>query len=149
MKKAVFISMLMLSFTLSVYAQRAGGTGEGTSEETKITITVGSKVFSAIMYDNATARAFVAKLPLTLNMNEYNSNEKYFNLPENFLFDSPSPAGTIREGELMCWRSNVIVLFYDTFSSRNSYVRLGRIEDVSGLAAALGRGGVTVTFALD
>jgi hypothetical protein len=58
-------------------------------------------------------------------------------------------AGTIRTGDLMCWSSNCLVLFYKTFSSGYSYVRLGRIEDASGLEAALGKGNTTVTFAVD
>lgn len=48
------------------------------SEETMtITITVGSQVFKADIEDTETGKAFVAKLPLTLDMSELNGNEKY------------------------------------------------------------------------
>ncbi|WP_165972417.1 cyclophilin-like fold protein [Paenibacillus piri] len=56
---------------------------------------------------------------------------------------------TIRAGEIMCWSSNSLVLFYHTFSnSYSGYVRIGYIKDVTGLASALGRGNVEVTFSL-
>jgi hypothetical protein len=61
---------------------------------------------------------------MTVNMNEMNGNEKYYDLPENFRADSPSPAGTIRAGDLMCWSSNCLALFYKASSSGYSYVRL-------------------------
>jgi hypothetical protein len=107
MKKDVFVLAMLVAFAFSACAQATGGTGYKPKEsDVKLKITVGNKVFTAIMYDNATARAFAAKLPMTLNMGEMNDNEKYYNLPENFRSDSPSPAGTIRTGDLMCQPSN-------------------------------------------
>ena len=40
-------------------------------------IKIGSSIFIATLEDNATATAFRAQLPLTLNMVELNGNEKY------------------------------------------------------------------------
>ena len=54
--------------------------------------------------------------------------------------------GQINTGDLMLYGSNCIVLFYKSFSSGYSYTRLGSIDDPVGLADALGRGNVTVTF---
>lgn len=150
MKTIFMVLFLSFVFAFSACAQGVSGIENLPKEiSVKLKITVENKVFTAIMYDNATAEAFIAKLPLTLNMGEMNGNEKYYDLPENFRSDSPSPAGTIRTGDLMCWSSNCLVLFYKTFSSGYSYVRLGRIEDASGLEAALGGGSVLITFAVD
>ncbi len=86
-------------------------------------------------------------LPITVNMTELNGNEKYFHLSTNLPVNASNPA-TIHTGDLMIWGSNSLVLFYKTFSTSYSYTKLGRIDDVTGLAAAVGLGNVTVTYEL-
>ena len=108
-------------------------------------ITVGSAVFSATLSDNATARAFAAKLPLALSMRDVNANEKYYELPDSLPANASNP-GTIQAGDIMLYGSNGLVLFYKTFSTSYSYTRIGKIDDAAGLAAALGVGKVTITF---
>jgi len=114
---------------------------------TKMKIKVGNSNFTATLYDNATITAFKSLLPLTLNMVELNGNEKYVDLPQSLPANASNPA-TIRNGDLMLYGSSTLVLFYKTFSTSYSYTRLGRIDDVTGLAAALGTGNVSVTFEL-
>jgi len=111
-------------------------------------IKIGSKTFTAKLYDNATVTAFKDLLPLTLNMDELNGNEKYFHLSTDRPINALNP-DTIHTGDLMIWGSNSLVLFYKTFSTSYSYTKLGRIEDTSGLAEAVGEGSVTVTFELE
>lgn len=110
-----------------------------------ITVTVGESVFSAKLYDNDTANAFFAQLPLTLDMSELNGNEKYYYLADSLPSDSQK-VGNINAGDLMLYGSDCLVLFYESFSTSYSYTKLGFIEDVSGLAAALGSGSVQVAF---
>jgi hypothetical protein len=114
----------------------------------KLKITVGSDVFTATLLNNATVAAFKAKLPITINMAELNGNEKYHGLPGNLPSNASNP-GTIQAGDLMLFGSNTLVLFYKTFSTSYSYTRLGRIDDVTGLAAAVGSGNAIVTFELE
>ena len=111
----------------------------------KIDVKVGGRVFAATLEDNAAAREFASRLPLTLSMSELNGNEKYCYL------DKPLPAAaksvsTIESGDLMLWQNNCVVLFYKTFSSGYSYTRLGRLDSADGIAGAVGRGEVSVTF---
>lgn len=113
----------------------------------QLTITVGTASFTATLADNATAAAFKSRLPLTLNMSELNANEKYYNLPESLPAAASNP-GTIQAGDLMLYGSDCLVLFYETFRTSYSYTRIGRISNPLGLAAALGRGNVSVTFSL-
>ncbi|MGZ8516521.1 MAG: cyclophilin-like fold protein [Chitinophagaceae bacterium] len=113
----------------------------------KMKITVGSAVFTATFNKNATATAFKAKLPMTINMTELNGNEKYFDLPDSLPANATNP-GTIQNGDLRLYGSNTLVLFYKTFSTSYNYTQLGRIDNPSGLAEALGPGNVTVKFEL-
>ena len=110
-----------------------------------ITITVGGRAFKATIETNDAATAFKAMLPLTLNMSDLNSNEKFFDFPSN-LPANPSNPRTINSGDLMLWGSNTLVLFYKTFNTSYSYTRLGKVENPSDLAQTLGSGNVTVTF---
>ena|SRR5215203_3364528 len=114
----------------------------------KLKVTVGSNTFSATVFNNATATAFKAKLPLTINMKELNANEKYFDLPDNLPANASNP-NTIQAGDVMLYGSNTLVLFYKTISTSYNYTRLARIDNPSGLAAALGSRNITVKFELE
>ncbi len=111
-------------------------------------IRIGSKNFIAVLDDNATAAAFKALLPMTVEMTELNGNEKYARLSGNLPTKAANP-GTIQTGDLMIYGSKTLVLFYKTFPTSYEYTRLGRVKDTTGLAEAVGSGAVTVTFAVD
>ncbi|HEX2536055.1 MAG TPA: cyclophilin-like fold protein [Chitinophagaceae bacterium] len=113
----------------------------------RLKISVGTHVFTATLYNNATVTAFKARLPLTIQMRELNKNEKYVDLPDPLPAGASDP-GTIQAGDLRLYGTNTLVLFYKTFSTSYPYTPMGRIDDASGLAAALGTGNVSVTFAL-
>ena len=110
-----------------------------------LSIEVGGQSFTATLQDTPTTRALLERLPITVTMGELNGNEKYYYLDESLPTDSRRP-GQIHAGDLMLYGSDCLVLFYESFSSSYSYTTLGRIDDPSGLAAALGRGSAEVTF---
>ena len=111
-------------------------------------MTIGERRFAITLADNGTARAFAELLPLTLDMAELNGNEKHADLPQALPTDASRP-GTIRNGDLMLYGSDTLVVFYLTFKSSYSYTRLGRVDDPAGLAQALGPSGVRVVFSKD
>jgi len=115
------------------------------TDTTKMKIIIGSAVFTATLNNNATATAFKAMLPLTINMSELNGNEKFYyfstTLPTN-----ASSGGNIQVGDLMLYGNNCLVLFYEGFNTSYNYTRLGRVDNTSGLVAALSAGSVTLKF---
>ena len=91
---------------------------------------------------------FAAQLPLTLDMSELNGNEKHADLPKPLPVNASRP-GTIRNGDLMLYGADSLVVFYQTFQSSYSYTRLGRVDDPSDLPQALGPRSVRVLFSKD
>jgi hypothetical protein len=114
----------------------------------KMKITVGAKIFTATLNDNATAKAFKAMLPLTIDMEELNGNEKCFNLSKSLIVNSSNPR-SIQNGDLMIYGSRTLVLFYKSFPTSYSYTKIGRVDNVSGLAEAVGSGNITVKYELE
>ena len=117
-------------------------------EESRMWMTVGERRFAITLTDNVAARAFAAQLPLTLDMSELNGNEKRAELPKPLPANANRP-GTIRNGDLMLYGADTLVVFYLTFQSSYSYTRLGRVDDPSDLPQALGPRGVRVLFSKD
>lgn len=126
-------------------------TKEATSvqKNIKMNITVNNTIFTATLEDNETTKAFVKQLPLTLDMSELNGNEKYNYLSSNLSADKSSSPGKINEGDLMLYGNNCLVLFYGTFNTSYSYVKLGHIDNTTGLNKAVGSGSVKVTFSIN
>lgn len=114
-------------------------------DNNKLKMTVGNNTFTITLESNDTATAFKNLLPLTLNMFELNSNEKYYSLPQSLPVDASYPI-TIQSGDLMLYGSSTIVLFYKTFTTSYSYTRIGRVDNSSELESALGNDNVIVKF---
>ena len=113
----------------------------------KMKITIEGKVFNVTLSNNPSVTAFKALLPLTLTMNELNTNEKVYHL-NTVLPTNSSPGGTIQVGDLMLYGNNALVLFYESFNTSYTYTRLGKVDDISGFKTALGSGNVRVKFEL-
>lgn len=111
----------------------------------QITMTVNGKQFAATLENNATANAFTKMLPLTLNMKELNDNEKFAELPKSLPTNQYNP-GTIEVGDILLYGSSTIVVFYKKFDTPYRYTKIGKIDHVDGLEAALGAGNVKVSF---
>jgi hypothetical protein len=143
--KNLIVSLMLVGGLLGTAAK--GSDDRRSTMENQIHITIGNKIFTATLEDNATATAFKAMLPLKLNMADVNANEKVVSLPTKLPTNDTNPRH-IQTGDLMIWTSRSLVLFYKSFPTSYSYTKLGRIDDPSGLAAALGAGDVPASFEL-
>ena len=135
----VFFALLLLCVVILMFISKDKLSGK------RMTVTVGDKSFTALLYDNKTADELYSRLPLTLDMRELNGNEKYADLDKPLATRS-FPAGHISKGDIKLFGDDCLVLFYKGFMSGYSYTNIGYIEDKDGLADALGNGSVTVSF---
>lgn len=117
-------------------------------EQMNMWMAINGHRFEVTFEDNATAHAFSAQLPLTLDMEDLHSNEKHAQLP-NTLPTNASRANTIHNGDIMLYGSSTLVVFYKDFSSSYSYTRIGRVSQPDQLADVLGQGNVQIEFSRD
>ncbi|MDO4302055.1 MAG: cyclophilin-like fold protein [Clostridia bacterium] len=142
-------ALQQITITADSVNDGTGTSGNTVREDnmTDINVKAGNVEFSAKLYDNETTRGLIKKFPVTYNMSELHGNEKYYYMPYSMPKNSETPS-VINKGEIMLYGEDCLVIFYDTFSNSYSYTRLGYIENTEGLEAALGKGGVDVTFEL-
>ncbi|MFT3678633.1 MAG: cyclophilin-like fold protein [Ferruginibacter sp.] len=149
MKNILMMALYTLSFISCSSCSKNVSSDDSNSNTnptgSKMKIKIGNNTFTATLYDNAAVNAFKSLLPLTINMIDLNGNEKYSDLSRNLSTNAVSP-GTIQNGDLMLYGSSTLVLFYKTFTTSYNYTKLGKVEDVTVLATALGTGNVTVVF---
>lgn len=108
-------------------------------------ITIGQSTFSTELADTKAAQELTALLPLTLEMQDHLSNEKFAELPKA-LSRNDQAVGHIEAGDIMLWGGNTLVVFYESFQSSYRYTKLGKIKNTAQLKNAVGAGKVTMTF---
>ena len=109
------------------------------------TLKINNQSFSIDLEDNETAQKFIELLPLTMDMQELNGNEKYYYM-ETSLPTNSENVGYIEAGDIMLFGDNCLVLFYKSFSTPYSYTRIGRMENVENLETYVGQQNITVTI---
>lgn len=117
------------------------------AETMTIQLQVNGRTFAATLEQNDAARTLAQRLaesPLTLRLQNYGGFEKVGPLGESLPANDRQT--TTHAGDIVLYQGDQIVLFYG--SNSWSYTRLGRVNDLTGWADALGRGDVTVTFSL-
>ena len=122
------------------------GDEEPNTESMKIKITVGQRVITATMANNAAAQDFVSRLPLEVTLNDYNNTEKIF---------YPSPKLSIQGVKRGCapapgditiyapWGN--VAIFYKKWSQSSDLILIGSI-DGDGIKALSAPGDLTVKF---
>lgn len=118
------------------------------SGDVKMTVQVGEAVFTATLEQNSAVEALAAMMeeaPVTLQMRDYSGFEKVGALGASL--PTVNRQTTTQAGDIVLYQGNQIVIFCGPNSW--SYTRLGRIDDLTGWAEALGSGDVTVTFSME
>lgn len=113
----------------------------------KMNVQVGASTFIATLEDNAAVDTLVEMMkngPLTIRMSDYAGFEKVGTLGASL--PTSNIQTTTQAGDIVLYQGNQMVLFYG--SNSWSYTRLGKIDDLTGWAEALGGGNVSVTFSL-
>ncbi len=114
----------------------------------KIRLTVNDKVVSATLADNASARDFLALLPLSLTLKDYASTEKISDLPKK-LTTQGAPAGIDPDvGDITYYAPwGNLAIFYRDFGYAAGLVKLGHID--AGVEALKVSGSVQVTIEVE
>ena len=120
---------------------------EESMEAERIVIVLGEREFQATLEDTEAAHAFAELLPLHLQLEELNGNEKYAYLDDPMPTDARNPE-TIHAGDLMLFGSSCIVLFYQTFPTQYTYTPIAHLDDATGLAECVGAGDIEAKIAL-
>ena len=95
-------------------------------------IEINNKEYSINLEENETTKKLIELLPLELNMDELNGNEKYVYLDTNLPTNSYSPKH-INAGDVMLFGNNCLVIFYKSFDTTYSYTKIGHIDNLPDL----------------
>lgn len=114
----------------------------------KMNVQIGNSAFTATLENNAAVDALVEMMeagPVVIEMSDYSGFEKVGSLGTSL--PTSDSRITTQAGDIVLYNANQIAIFYG--SNSWSYTRIGKIDDLSGWAEALGSGDVAVTFGLD
>ena len=113
----------------------------------KMNVQIGAQTFTATLEDNQAVAELVEMLeegPVTLYLDDFSGFEKVGPLGRSLTTSNSQT--TTQAGDIVLYNGDNIVMFYG--SNSWSYTRLGKIDDLTGWAVALGHGSVTATFTL-
>ncbi len=110
-------------------------------EINSVKVTINDKKYIIQLEDNETAKSFVNLLPQEYDMSELNGNEKYVYL-NNTLPTNASNPKRINSGDVMLYGNNCLVIFYKSFDTSYSYIKIGHIDNLENL----GNNWVTAIF---
>jgi hypothetical protein len=137
--------ILAITLALVVCAQKAASAND-ISSDIKVKVTVGAAVLTATFTDNPTARAFVAKLPLTLPLTDLYNREMCYHFPDALPTDNVRTSG-YEVGEIIYWPPrHSFVIMYAQNGERFDMQKIGRVD--SGVEIFRKTGDVNVTFEL-
>lgn len=97
--------------------------------EKKINVIINNIEYTMNLENNLAALDLISVLPIDLEMDDLNNNEKYNYLSYSLTSDN-SYTGKITKGDVMLYQSNCLVIFYKDFETDYSYTRIGHIDNL-------------------
>lgn len=140
MKRNIIILLILLTTGCSFKAnltinESAQSNVESYSEvETSMKIKILEQEYTINLENNKTVSELVNMLPLELEMNELNGNEKYVYLDNNLPTNEIYPKH-INKGDIMLYGKNCLVIFYESFDTPYSYTKIGHIDNLPNLGS--------------
>ena len=105
----------------------AGSTPIDMQDEVKITINNIEYILK--LEKNETSFDIISMLPMNLEMDDLNSNEKYVYLSSSLNSDG-NYTGSIKKGDVMLYQNNCLVIFYKDFNTNYYYTKIGHIDNL-------------------
>ena len=93
-----------------------------------VKLIINDKELNATLIENETTKELLERLPLEIEMNELNGNEKYYYF-EDKLKSNPFDVEKIKKGDIMLFSDNCLVLFYKDFNTKYAYTKLGTLDN--------------------
>ncbi|MBA4275819.1 cyclophilin-like fold protein [Flavobacterium sp.] len=113
----------------------------------QIKITINGKTATAVLHDNPTSRDFVAQLPMTLELEDYNGKEKICLLANKLTSENAPKGHRPSIDELTYYKPwGNLALFYKEAAYANGLIAMGKI--ISGMEVLETNGSISATFEL-
>lgn len=109
----------------------------------QIKVLINDKRYTMTLADTQAAQELLSQLPLKLELDDFNQNEKVGNLGRKYPTASEN-VDHIYSGDVMLYGDDNFVIFYKNFPTPYSYTRLGRLEGADNLSDVVGRNRITV-----
>lgn len=134
-KKILFIFIILLCMNGCINKNSNNiddSDNDNVVEVDNLNITINSISYSLDVENNKTVSELKKILPLELDMDELNGNEKYVYLDKSLPTDSYYPKH-IKAGDVMLYGNNCLVIFYKSFDTSYSYTKIGHIDNIGDL----------------
>lgn len=95
----------------------------------RLRIVVGDRILTATLYDNPTAKDFISRLPLTVDLSDYDGMEKVFTPSPRLTTNGSASGFKPKAGDIASYApwANVAI-YYRNGTSSGSLIPIGRIE---------------------
>ena len=126
----IVVIIILVSFNINKGSEEVRNMG---GSESIMKVVINDKEYDVRYEDNETSREFMKLLPSEYEMTELNGNEKYVYLDKELPVNYNS-SKDIKEGDIMLYQSDCLVIFYKSFRTSYNYTKIGHIDNLEELS---------------